>query len=230
MWFGVDPMAEKHPDYSPFTYTANNPIVLVDLDGKDWILSIGNKVFWYGGKTGDKSNLLYTFKATSGYKGPDINGKQWNLQKAKYQNIKDAGPTPEGKYHINLKPDPDRVAKSDPKTGELVGNPSGGIEKVPESNPVQGSSNLIYTYDDWGKNRAKLSPDNVTGAKNTERDNNSYYLHDSTKGYTHGCTEVETNLFDVLKEYRAKGNEKIDVIIKYPSNDHSTNGGTDKTN
>ena len=76
-------------------------------------------------------------------------------------------------------------------------------------------------------NRAHLTPDKVTGAKNTERDNDSYYLHDSQKGYTHGCTEVEAKLFDKLNEYRNNGNTRIDVIINYGNNqNHSTNGGT----
>ena len=57
--------------------------------------------------------------------------------------------------------------------------------------------------------------DVVTGAKDSERDNKSYYFHDSKKGYTHGCTEVEKGLFDKLNDYRDKGNTKIDVIIDY---------------
>lgn len=69
----------------------------------------------------------------------------------------------------------------------------------------------------------------VTGAKDSERDNKSYYFHDSQKGYTHGCTEVEKGLFDKLNEHREKGNTKIDVIIYYGKNpNHSTNGGTKK--
>jgi len=29
LWYGVDPMAEEHPDYNPFVYTAN--ILLITL-------------------------------------------------------------------------------------------------------------------------------------------------------------------------------------------------------
>jgi len=49
LWYGVDPMAEKHPDYSVYLYTANNPIVYFDPDGKDWIISrsiINNKAHY----------------------------------------------------------------------------------------------------------------------------------------------------------------------------------------
>lgn len=82
--------------------------------------------------------------------------------------------------------------------------------------------------------RARLSTrpralDVVTGAKDSERDNKSYYFHDSKKGYTHGCTEVEKGLFDKLNDYREEGNTRIDVIIDYGKNpNHSTNRGTKK--
>ena len=44
---------------------------------------------------------------------------------------------------------------------------------------------------------------------------NSYYFHDSQKGYSHGCTEVETELFNKLNDYRKAGHDRIDVIVKY---------------
>jgi hypothetical protein len=73
-----------------------------------------------------------------------------------------------------------------------------------------------------------LEPDKITGATNAQRDNNSYYLHDSQKGYTHGCTEVDHDLFTQLKKYRKKGNDKIDVIVEYSNPNQNTNGGTEK--
>ena len=35
-WFGVDNLAEKHFNFSPYTYTANNPVLFVDFDGNDY--------------------------------------------------------------------------------------------------------------------------------------------------------------------------------------------------
>jgi len=37
-WLSLDPFAKKYPDISPFTYTANNPILYIDPDGKKLIL------------------------------------------------------------------------------------------------------------------------------------------------------------------------------------------------
>ena len=33
-WFNVDPLADQTPSYSPYVYVANNPIVLIDPDGR----------------------------------------------------------------------------------------------------------------------------------------------------------------------------------------------------
>ena len=38
LWYGVDPMADEFPDYNPFNYTFNNPIVLKDPDGRNPII------------------------------------------------------------------------------------------------------------------------------------------------------------------------------------------------
>ena len=39
IWLSVDPMSDKYPSLSPYTYCANNPIKLVDPDGEevDWV-------------------------------------------------------------------------------------------------------------------------------------------------------------------------------------------------
>ena len=35
MWLSVDPMSDKYPSMSPYNYCANNPVILVDPDGRD---------------------------------------------------------------------------------------------------------------------------------------------------------------------------------------------------
>lgn len=41
VWLGVDPMADKYPGLSPFVYCANNPVILVDPDGRE--LDVANE-------------------------------------------------------------------------------------------------------------------------------------------------------------------------------------------
>ena len=36
IWLSVDPMSDKYPSLSSYTYCANNPIKLVDPNGEDW--------------------------------------------------------------------------------------------------------------------------------------------------------------------------------------------------
>jgi RHS repeat-associated protein len=33
----VDPLAEKHYNISPYVYCADNPVKLIDPDGRDWV-------------------------------------------------------------------------------------------------------------------------------------------------------------------------------------------------
>jgi len=50
VWLSVDPLASKYPSLSPYAYVANNPIMLVDPDGKR---------IWITEKNGENKKLLY---------------------------------------------------------------------------------------------------------------------------------------------------------------------------
>ncbi|MEB3380556.1 RHS repeat-associated core domain-containing protein, partial [Flavobacterium psychrophilum] len=234
LWLNVDPLAEKHPDFSPYAYCANNPLNLIDPDGRDWILATGNKVYWYGGKYGDKSTLLHTYKATSGHKVTEYtDGSKVKSQNSKYQYIKGNGPTVEGKYKLNLKPEPETAQM---KNGEIVSGQGKGIQSlVGMTDPSQPGKS--FSSPAWGENRINLIPVDVkqpienknTPSKDDDRDLGSFYFHDSTKGESSGCHEIETQFFDDLLKFRSEGNDVLEVKVQYPSKNHSTNGGTEKT-
>ena len=45
IWLSVDPMSDKYPSLSPYTYCANNPIKLVDPDGEEIVDENGVKCY-----------------------------------------------------------------------------------------------------------------------------------------------------------------------------------------
>jgi RHS repeat-associated protein len=44
IWISVDPMSDKYPSLSPYNYCANNPIMLIDPNGKEPILPYAGTV------------------------------------------------------------------------------------------------------------------------------------------------------------------------------------------
>jgi RHS repeat-associated protein len=44
IWLSVDPMSDKYPSMSPYNYCANNPVILVDPDGRTFEPSSGTFV------------------------------------------------------------------------------------------------------------------------------------------------------------------------------------------
>ena len=138
-----------------------------------------------------------SFSATSGM--PDY-------QRPEHQDRKGEGPIPQGTYKLKLQTDPSPArVRSD---GSLA--PSSLIQTLPDGRP------------EWGKNRVRLEPHDQAA---TSSGRSGFYLHDSTKGYTEGCIEVDSGIFDVLRNFaqRFPGQTVLlDVNHIYPD----TYGGT----
>ena len=52
IWLSIDPMSDKYPGLSPYTYCGNNPVVLKDPNGRE----IGDYFDWYGRYLGNDGN------------------------------------------------------------------------------------------------------------------------------------------------------------------------------
>jgi hypothetical protein len=53
-----------------------------------------------------------------------------------------------------------------------------------------------------------------------------FYLHDSVKGFSHGCIEVETKIFKHLRDYYSSTKKQSVILkVKYIAG-RTTNGGT----
>jgi RHS repeat-associated protein len=209
-WLNRDPIGENG-GLNLYDFVSNDPLRYIDILGLDWIEYTGEKLTMYGGNLGDRSNPKQSCKATSGLSG---------FQAPQNTGLRDKGPIPEGDYSVNLAPDPNRVARADPNSGELTPHKDGGIEMIPKSYIRKDGSEV--SYPGWGTWRAKLNPKSKTDTKKRS----SFYLHNSKKGYSHGCIETCDGLLKAMKEYRDAGNKGIDVRVGY--SDSSTYGGTDK--
>ncbi|MBL0095414.1 MAG: hypothetical protein IPP46_02170 [Bacteroidetes bacterium] len=42
-WLSVDPLHKKYPNISPYVFCANNPIIYIDKDGRDYELIVNSK-------------------------------------------------------------------------------------------------------------------------------------------------------------------------------------------
>ena len=73
IWLSVDPQASKYPSLSPYTYCANNPVMLVDPNGEEFsehIDKYGNIIAHYD----DGDNSVYLHK--SGTTEADISAQR----------------------------------------------------------------------------------------------------------------------------------------------------------
>ena len=76
-WHTQDPRADKWTEYTPYTYTLNNPINLVDLDGEDVYI-----LYYTTGNGKDHGDEM--FKSSAETRKKDIEGgKNFNAEKDK---------------------------------------------------------------------------------------------------------------------------------------------------
>ncbi|MEG1905398.1 MAG: RHS repeat-associated core domain-containing protein, partial [Bacteroidales bacterium] len=70
IWLSVDPMAEKYPHQTNYVYCSNNPIRIIDPDGRDeydWILGKDGNIYW-----DDKATSQATTKDGDTYLGKNV--------------------------------------------------------------------------------------------------------------------------------------------------------------
>lgn len=160
-----------------------------------------------------------TYKATSGLEG---------LQDPKYQCVSDGGPLPEGTYRLQLAVD--RNNAQDDGTGSCSLRPARPMQYIPRG---ADAGECEPYWANWGYRRVRLeAADSHTRAQCGGR-RSGFYLHDSTKGYSHGCIEVEGSFFNALVSFVAaqpakRARKFLTLSVRYLPG-RATNGGTKRT-
>ena len=192
---------------------------------KEDMLYDGDELAWYGVGQYPASSGLSAAKdeerlRSEGKAGPPLEGRN-----AAFQQISDEGPIPEGLYSLRLK-----IAGKATVDAQGKLDTRQGIESLVE---MPGPNGQLYESPDWGKNRVRLNAIIISDAKARRR--GGFYLHDSLKGFTHGCIEVDPRFFTRLREEaqrqqsRKHGRSELILKVKYPTETASTYGGTART-
>lgn len=166
------------------------------------LLYNGRRLHWHG---------KGAFKASSGVP---------RLQQPEHQCVKEEGPVPEGNYYVALLPG---GAAEDDGTGICQLKASWQIQTIPRGDAA---GRCERPWSAWGFNRVRFeAADGATKAKCTP-ERGGFYLHDSIKGYSHGCIEVEGTFFSILRDYiSSTKNRKLRLRVTY-AGVNSTYGGT----
>jgi len=153
------------------------------------------------------------FRATSGMAGRQSSAQQCDRA---------AGPIPEGRYFFWLRED-----KTVPTPTEDCGIPATwNLQTIP-GGAEAGSCEPYWAL--WGRNRIRLTRIDPLPCP-APRD--GFYIHDSAKGFTHGCIEVEPLFFTVLRQAivmartpHVAAKDRLHLMVKYLPG-QTTNGGT----
>jgi hypothetical protein len=159
-----------------------------------------------------------SFKATSGL--PDY-------QYPPNECLPDKGPIPEGTYQVRLKED--THGARDDGTDTCTLSPSNNLQAIPRGKDA-GTCEPFWV--NWGWNRIGLHPADVITARKCRPRRGGFYLHDSTKGYTHGCIEVEGIFFSAMRSFmramrfhHIPRTSVLTLTVRYVPG-RQTNGGT----
>lgn len=100
--------------------------------------------------------------------------------------------------------------------------PSWGWSTIPRGQ-VAGVCEQYWA--NWGYNRIRLEAADEKTRKVCDGKRGGFYIHDSTKGFSHGCIEVEPLFFRVLKQNTERNKQKFIISVIYVPG-QQTNGGT----
>jgi len=214
-WYSTDPLGAttKNISYSPYSFVRNNPVILIDPDGRDWFYYQAGKEkskSWHyqQGKTAtyinSKGKEVTTSKGYSHLVTFEVTGKNreggsvgtltvYNQDKIVLKSNAFSGgdtyglkPTAKGNYIMNLKV---RDKDGPDKMNDAKDNPepAWGIQRIPNRELIEGNK----SYDvggAYGGGRIRLmeTDDDLNVLASQQH---GYYLHGKydNHNWTHGC-------------------------------------------
>ena len=168
------------------------------------------------------------FNASSG-KAIEI-GLGDTYQKPEYEHLQDHGPIPEGEYLVPLKLGTAQLNKHgqvEPAADFVIEELPTGVP-IPEStpHPITGKPRVVAEFPAWGSRRVKLKVKKIKNPKASKRF--GFYIHDSTKGETAGCIEVDGAFFTHLLDEAKKATPGTFILLTVDYTKLRQSGG--KTN
>jgi hypothetical protein len=146
-------------------------------------------------------------------------GPPLDPQFARFQTRPNEGPIPEGLYSFPLMLGGEATAFVN-AAGNVELDKRQGIESLPDFWTFPSGDYVENRA--WGPDRVRLSIEHID-QKEARKRPGGYYLHDSAKGFSHGCIEVERAFFLRLRALVQSGRKgRLYLKVKYPSRDAST--------
>ncbi len=101
-WLSVDPMSDKYPSLSPYCYSADNPVVLVDPNGEliDWYMNEETGELYYN-KDLSSQKIQYNNKTYTRIGGNNMFGDMGNTTEKAYNYEQSQSFAQEKGYHIS---------------------------------------------------------------------------------------------------------------------------------
>ena len=129
-FISVDPLAEKHYNHSPYVFCANNPVIYIDPDGRDYGI-------YYNHETQTITIKAHYIVNSQNEKAFKQNGQEyWNNQSGKFTYLVGEGKEAKG-YAINF----DVTYEVNDNIIDITDEQGNVIEKRPQGNQLANDDN-----------------------------------------------------------------------------------------
>ncbi len=136
-----DRFAEKYYNLSPYQYAANNPVLMIDVNGDSlWINYRGNDILYQNGSLYNQDGTAYTGKGVKLDKSGNVTGYKGFLKQSMNALGAMAGTTEGGAMLTELQGSTNNFTIM-----HSSNNPNGNISEFSESNPTKAYANQLMT-------------------------------------------------------------------------------------